>query len=61
MIWIVDLFPLKGIDLALLLCQIPISFGNNGFVLPIVNRELRLFDYVISFLVPCFFSVLRLP
>ena len=45
-IWIVDLFPLKGIDLALLLCQIPIFFGNNGFVLPIVNRELRLLDHV---------------
>ena len=39
-IWIVDLLPLKGIDLALLLCQIPIFFGNDGFVLTIVNREL---------------------
>ena len=45
-IWIVDLFPLKEIDLALLLCQIPIFFGNNGFVLPIVNRELRLLNHV---------------
>ena len=26
MVWIVDLFPLKGIDLALFLCQIPIFF-----------------------------------
>ena len=40
MIWIIDLFPLKGIDLALFLCQIPIFFGNDGFVLPVINREL---------------------
>ena len=32
MVWIVDLFPLKGIDLALFLCQIPIFFGNDSFV-----------------------------
>ena len=46
MVWIVDLFPLKGIDLALFLCQIPIFFGNDGFVLPLINRELLLLNYV---------------
>ena len=46
MVWIVDLFPLKGIDLTLFLCQIPIFFGNDSFVLPIINRELRLLDHV---------------
>ena len=28
-VWIVNLFPLKRIDLALFLCQIPILFGND--------------------------------
>ena len=46
MIWIVDLFPLKGIDLTLFLCQIPIFFRNDGFVLSLINRELRLLNYV---------------
>ena len=46
MVWIVDLFPLKGIDLALFLCQIPILFGNDSFVLSFINRELRLLDHV---------------
>ena len=57
-VWIVDLFPLKGIDLALFLCQIPIFFGNDGFMLTIVNRELRLLDHVhlISCTLPLFGS-----
>ena len=46
MVWIIDLFPLERIDLALFLCQIPIFFGNDGFVLPIINRSLRLLDHV---------------
>ena len=46
MVWIVNLFPLKGIELAFFLCQIPIFFGNDGFVLTLINGELRLFDYV---------------
>ena len=46
MVWIVDLFPLKRIDLALLLCQIPIFFGNDSFVLSFINRELRLLNHV---------------
>ena len=30
----------EGIDLALFLCQIPIFFRNDGFVLSLINREL---------------------
>ena len=30
MVWIVDLFPLERIDLALFLCQMPIFFGNDA-------------------------------
>ena len=44
-VWIVDLFPLKGIDLALFLCQIPILFRNDSFVLSFINRKLRLDVY----------------
>ena len=45
-VWIVNLFPLKGIDLALFLCQIPILFRNDSFVLSFINRELRLLNHV---------------
>ena len=45
-VWIVDLFPLKGIDLALFLCQIPILFRNDSFVLSFINRKLRLLNHV---------------
>ena len=46
MVWIVDLFPLERIDLALFLCQMPIFFGNDSFVLSFINRELRLLNHV---------------
>ena len=46
MVWIVNLFPLKRIDLALFLCQIPILFGNDSFVLSFINRELLLLNHV---------------
>ena len=46
MVWIVDLFPLKGIDLALFLCQIPIFFRNDGLMLSVINGKLRLFDHM---------------
>src|SRR5699024_953586 len=46
MIWIIDLFPLKGIDLALFLCQIPIFFRNDCFMFSLIDRELRLLNHV---------------
>ena len=46
MVWIVHLFPLEGIELTFILCQCPIFFGYDSFMLPLIDRELRLLNHV---------------
>ena len=46
MIGIIDLLPTVGICPPLFLCEVPIFLGNNRFVLPLINRELRLLHHV---------------
>ena len=46
MIDVMDLLPAIGILFPFFLCQVPVGFRYDGFVFPIIHRELLLFNHM---------------